>query len=69
MDYLLPIVLIAIGIFLTVFYGIYMKRRELGPGIDTPEKRIAVYVAIGIGLAYIGGGMIFLVLKLQMTQQ
>ncbi|MEX0703201.1 MAG: hypothetical protein WD069_13990 [Planctomycetales bacterium] len=55
-------VLIAIGAFLTLFYGVWIKRREVGAGLDTPEKRIALYVAIGIGAAFIGGGVIFLVL-------
>ena len=55
-----PIAMIAIGIFLTLFYGIYIKRRDVGPGMDTPAKRISMYAAIGIGAAFIGGGAIFL---------
>ena len=55
------IVMIAIGAFLTMFYGIYVKRKEVGPGMDTPSKRIAVYCAIGIGAMFIGDGIVFLV--------
>jgi uncharacterized membrane protein YhiD involved in acid resistance len=60
---LFPIAMIAVGVFLTLFFGIYMKRREVGPGMDTAQKRIAVYVATGIGLMFLGGGMVFLVVK------
>ena len=58
------VAMIAIGIFLACFYGVYIKRKEVGPGIDTPEKRIALYTAIGIGVMFIGGGMVFLVFRL-----
>ena len=63
MSYLRPFaaVLIAIGIFLFFFHGVYMKRREVGRGMDTPEKRITVYVAIGIGAMFILGGTVFLI--------
>jgi hypothetical protein len=54
------IVMIAIGVFLTLFYGIYVKRRDVGPGADTPEKRICLYGAIGIGVAFVGVGTICL---------
>ncbi|MEX0716906.1 MAG: hypothetical protein WD066_09975 [Planctomycetaceae bacterium] len=54
------IVVIAIGMFLTLFYGVWIKRRDVGPGLDTPEKRIAVYEAIGIGAGFIGAGAILL---------
>ena len=56
------IVMIVIGTFLALFYGVYMKRRAVGSGMGTPEKRIAVYGAIGIGVMFIGVGTIFLVL-------
>ena len=51
--------MIGIGVFLTVFHGVYMKRKTVGPGIETPEKRIAWYVAIGIGAGFFGGGVLF----------
>ena len=54
------VVMIAIGIFLTLFYGVYIKKRDLGPGADTPEKRVAMYAAIGMGVGFIGAGTIFL---------
>lgn len=58
------IVMIAIGVFLVLFYGIYVKRRDVGTGLDTPEKRIHLYAAIGIGVAFIVPGIIFLVFEM-----
>ena len=58
------VAMIAIGIFLMLFYGIYMKRRSVGAGVDTPEKRIQLYAAIGMGLAFIGGGVLFLIYEM-----
>ena len=55
------IVMIAIGVFLALFYGVFMKRRDVGSGTDTPEKRISLYEAIGIGAGFIGCGMIWLI--------
>ncbi len=52
----------AIGLFLALFYGLYIKRRDVGPGMDNPEKRIAVYVALGIGAMFLGGGLVFLII-------
>ena len=49
---------IGIGIFLLFFYGVYIKRREVGRGMDTPEKRIVVYEAVGIAFAFVAGGLI-----------
>jgi len=56
------VALIAIGVFLTLFSGLYVKRKEVGGGADTPEKRTHLYAAIGIGSMFIGGGIVFLVL-------
>ena len=52
---------IAIGVFLTFFYGVYIKRKEVGPGMDTPMKRIAVYEAVGMGASFICAGLMFII--------
>lgn len=52
--------MIAVGAFLTLFYGVWIKRREIGRGLDTPKKRIAVYAAIGMGAGFIGGAAVLL---------
>ncbi len=52
--------MIVIGVLLTLFYGIYVKRKEVGRGADTPERRIVLYAAFGIGAAFIGAGTIML---------
>jgi drug/metabolite transporter (DMT)-like permease len=55
------VVMMAIGGFLAAFYGIYLKRRELGTGAETPQKRMALYAAIGMGVLFVGGGIVLLV--------
>jgi len=59
-----PLVMIAIGVFIFWFYGVYVKRKEVGRGMDSPEKRIALYVAVGCGAMFIGLGVVFLLLEL-----
>lgn len=56
------IAMVAIGVFLAVFYGWYMKRRDVGRGLETPEKRMALYGAIGISALFVGVGLVFLFL-------
>ena len=52
--------MIIIGVLLLFFFGLYMKRKQIGRGLETTEKRIYLYCAIGIGLAFILGGIIVL---------
>ncbi len=54
------IALMGIGVFLAVFEALHVKRKEVGTGLDTPCKRISLYVAVGIGLFFVLGGLILL---------
>lgn len=56
------IALIAIGVFLAVFYGKFIKGREVGRGFENTAKRIYAYTAFGISALFIGGGLVFLIL-------
>jgi hypothetical protein len=54
-------VMILLGVLLVLFYGLILKKKEVGKGLGTPEKRIHVYVAFGIGSAFVGGGTILVI--------